>query len=953
MFIPLRIHSVFSKGRGGLTVGEVAAWAAERSLPAAALVDIGNFYGWGKWKRAAEGAGVRPIFGCEIEIDGRKFVFLAKTREGHWNLMEIFNRKELRRADGLAALHIPEGKRGGAAGGLESSGGRNGGNEDLAGLKGIAERFDPGSFYIGGDFSNFRTAAVLARASGLPLVWAGPLKFVRSPERLILLHAIEKKVPFPPERQKLAGRVGVFGPGQEALAVRRFGEEVREALARTFEVAAKCVFAFEDVMPPLPPDVLPGSLREVVRAKLAVAKDLSWKERRRALGELAVVESSGFGPYFLIVHDVVEFARRRGILHNLRGSGASSYLAFLLGISHVSPVEFDLYFERFLNKGRPDPPDIDIDFDSRRRDEVLAYVLEKYGRGASGAAFVCSLKNFRARSALYETARAFGVPPEEARSLTKRIPFFAEPDFLKKDAPAPGFLEVWKTASELDRVHAEISLHVGGMILTPAPAERYLPLAESAKGLRMCHFDKDAVEDLRLIKLDLLSVRGLAAISETKAKLGIRSIPEGDSKAYRMLGDARTIGCFQVESPAMMNLLRRMKPRNIFELTQALALVRPGPTESGMKETLLRSREGRIAVRDPFLEKLLPETGGILLYEEQVMQIAERVAGMPPEEGDLLRRNLKRKGGDPGLREQFFRKALERSYATGEIEKLWKTMEKFSSYSFNKAHSASYANMAYQAAYLKARHPLPYLASVLNAGGGYYGVEEYVEEAKRQGIRILGPDVNRSGRDFEVEGAAIRVGFSSIKGLTVRTIAKIVEERAGGDFRSVEDFLARVPVAKNDLLGLIRAGVFDSLEPRRTRQILRYFQGIEDMDQVADIGTEEKERMLIDSLGFSPAGDPLALCGETRPPLRIVDLKDRVGTTVELLVRVVDARQIPLKSGNRYFYMFEDETGILEGVGETKCLSFGIPPACRLRGEVRGGGNGPVKISSCSFAKSF
>jgi len=296
----------------------------------------------------------------------------------------------------------------------------------------------------------------------------------------------------------------------------------------------------------------------------------------------------------------------------------------------------------------------------------------------------------------------------------------------------------------------------------------------------MCHFDKDAAEDLRLIKLDLLSVRGLAAISETKAKLGIRSIPAGDSNAYRTLGDARTIGCFQVESPAMMNLLRRMKPRNIFELTQALALVRPGPTESGMKEAFLRAREGRIAARDPFLEKLLPETGGILLYEEQVMQIAERVAGMPPEEGDLLRRNLKRKGGDPGLRERFFRRALERGSAAGEIESLWKTMEKFSSYSFNKAHSASYANMAYQAAYLKARHPLPYLASVLNAGGGYYGVEEYVEEAKRQGIRILGPDANRSGRDFEVEGAAIRVGFSSIKGLTVRTTAKIVEEREGG-----------------------------------------------------------------------------------------------------------------------------------------------------------------------------
>ena len=805
----------------------------------------------------------------------------------------------------------------------------------------------------------------------------------------------------------------LFGPDQEALALRRFGDAARDALTRTFNVAEKCAFVFENVVPDLPADLFPRSFREVVMERLTAATALTWKERQRARRELAAIEQSGFGPYFLVVHDIVEFARRRGILHNLRGSGASSFLGWLLGLSHVNPIEFDLYFERFLNRGRPDPPDIDIDFDSRRRDEILRYVLERYGTGRTGAAYVCSLKDFGGRSALYETLRAFGVPPEEARSQSKRVPYFAEPSSLRLAAPAPGRLEAWKLAAGLQDVYHEISLHVGGVILTPGPVERYLPLETSAKGLRMTHFDKDAVEDLRLIKLDLLSVRGLAAVSETMEKLKLRALPPGDAPTYAALRAARTVGCFQVESPAMMNLLRRMKPNDIHEITQALALVRPGPTESGMKEALLRRRGRRGAAKagdtyqrymspdeDAFLARILPETGGILLYEEQVMQIAERVAGLPPEEGDLLRRSLRKgRGGDPALRTKFVREAGERGYAASEIERLWKTMEKFSSYSFNKAHSASYAHMAYQAVYLKVHQPVTYFAAVLNAGGGYYDLPEYVAEAKRNGLRILGPDANRSGVGFAVENGAIRVGLTSIKGLGLKTIERLLDERAaGGEYLSVEDFLARTKPGKAELLTLIKAGVFDVLEPRRTRQVLRYFQGLEHMEEVADIASDEKRRMLFEALGFLPEGDDLDLYQGQRPELRVKDLKDCAGTLVELIVRVVDARQRvtygALHGGNghgpggfggygrpgggngggdesvepaeeerggygvgtngaKYFYMFEDETGLLEGVGETRCVTYGTPPVCFLRGEVRKDGEGVPKMTKCAFLRSF
>ncbi|MCX6561396.1 MAG: PHP domain-containing protein [Candidatus Aminicenantes bacterium] len=991
MFVPLRVHSTFSRGRGGATLEELAAWAAERRTGAMALSDVDNIYGWAKWKRAAAAAGFAPLFGCEVEVEGRPFLFLVRAAAGYANLMEILNRRRIREAgvlEGLVTIllpslppHPPRVEDGvvartikapslptetAAARAIKASssssadewtnGEEGGGTAFRALVERLKSGAGEGGLYIGVDGARFGRARELARTNGLPLVWANPLKFVRSPERLVLLRAFEQKIPYPPEWARLGRSLGRFGPDQEALALRKLGPEAAEAFRASRDVAGLCAFDFTRVVPPLPSDLFPVGLREEVLARLRTRRDLGWGERERALRELAVIERSGFGPYFLIVHDVVSFARRNGILHNLKGSGASSFLAWLLGLSHVNPAAFDLYFERFLNAGRDDPPDIDLDFDSRFRDRILDYVLRTYGAGRTGAAFVCSLKCYGARSALYETARAFGLPPDESRALSRKAPYFAEPSHLRQGPPPPGYLEVWNLASDLTGVHSEVSLHVGGVILTPAPADRSLPLAVSAKGLAMSHFDRDAVEDLKLIKLDLLSVRGLAAISATRVGLDLPTIPDGDPAAFALLKEARTIGCFQVESPAMMNLLRRMKPADIRDLVQALALIRPGPTESGMKETLLRSREGRGGTPDPFLGRILPETGGLLLYEEQVMQVAERVAGFPPEEGDGLRRALKRKGTPAleGWRTRFLGQGRARGYAAADLDKLWAGLETFSSYSFNKAHSASYAAMAYQAVYLKARHPAPYMTAVLNAGGGYYGLAEYVEEAKRLGLRILGPDINRSGFEFQVEEGAIRVGFLSIKGLGRKTAERIVEARAeSGPYRSLEDALARLGLSKAELFSLVKAGVFDSLEARRTRQVLRYVQGIEGVEPDSDLDAREKAKMLLESLGFSPDSDPLALYEGKRPDLRIKDLGRHVGRTIDLVVRVVDARGKDVRGGKKYFYFFEDETGTLEGVGDRPCQAAGQPPVCCLRGEARADGTGQVKIYECAFLKSF
>jgi DNA polymerase-3 subunit alpha/error-prone DNA polymerase len=262
--------------------------------------------------------------------------------------------------------------------------------------------------------------------------------------------------------------------------------------------------------------------------------------------------------------------------------------------------------------------------------------------------------------------------------------------------------------------------------------------------------------------------------------------------------------------------------------------------------------------------------------------------------------------------------------------------------------------MAYQAVYLKAHHPAPYMTAVLNAGGGYYGLAEYVEEAKRLGLRILGPDINRSGFEFQVEEGAIRVGFLSIKGLGRKTAERIVEARAeSGPYRSLEDALARLDLSKAELFALVKSGVFDSLEARRTRQVLRYVQGIEGVEPGSDLDPREKAKMLLESLGFSPESDPLALYEGKRPDLRIKDLGRHVGRTIDLVVRVVDARGKDVRGGKKYFYFFEDETGTLEGVGDRPCQAAGQPPVCCLRGEARADGTGQVKIYECAFLKSF
>jgi len=899
-YLPLRVHTSYTVG--SITVKEIVEEIKKNNFPAVALTDIRGIYGWGELKRYAEEMDLKPIYGVEIPSSGFDLVLLLKNKRGYYSMVSFLNNKfDASSFSGSVGILIPKVK-----------------NPPLSELISL---FDEGDLYLGLTEENKNFIKELTNFYKFPLVYAEAIEYLRNKKRHFLLKAIRGKRILP-KRLK-----------EETTSV--FEEETDEELIKnSYEIIEKCEFSFDSIIPSLRKDIFPYSLKEKVEEKLKekrIERDREFEERIRK--EIEAIERSGFAPYFLFVERVVSYMKEKGIFFNLKGSGASSLIAYILDISHINPLQYDLYFERFLNPGRPDPPDIDIDIDSRKRDEVTNFLFKWAEKDRKfDLLMVATFKTYKARSALYDVARAYGLSPSEARKLSEKAPHFVEPSYLLKIKPPGGYEEIWKLASTLDGIFYNKSLHVGGVLITPYPSSHYLPKEPSEKGFPMTHLDKETVEDLKLIKLDLLSVRGLSVIKETMERAGIENIPQGDEETYSFIGEGKTIGCAQIESPGMIALLRRMKPKNLNELAAALALIRPGPTEVGMKRDFLLIRERR-KEPDPLLKEILKETSGILLYEEQVMQIAQRMCGMDAPQADLMRRDVKKKRNLLKWKEKFEKGALDKGYSHKEIEKVWNLLISFSSYSFNKSHSISYAWMAYQAAYLKLHYPKEYFASLINSGGGYYPIWEYIEEARRWGIKILPPCVNRSDLLFTVEGNSLRMGLLFIKGIERSLLLKIVRERERRKFASLLEFIERIKPREKDLWKLAESGALDSLEPNRSKQFLWALAGGGSL-RLRDHEDEEKEKMEKERTGFSISKHPLEYINR-RPDLRIKDLFDKEGEEVEFAALVVDFRIKKTSKGRKGFLLLEDETGIVQGIIDARELKHPVRRIAKIRGIVR------------------
>jgi error-prone DNA polymerase len=600
-------------------------------------------------------------------------------------------------------------------------------------------------------------------------------------------------------------------------------------------------------------------------------RDLVWrgaKERYRRITppiqarlehELNVIEQLGFASYFLLVWDVVRFARSRGIRCAGRGSAADSAVAYCLYITEVDAIARGLLFERFLSLERAENPDIDVDFDARRRDEVAAYVYERWGR--EHVAAVATYNTFQARSAIRDLGKAMGFAESTLDWLAKRIPWFTPADGViplierlpeLRTAEIPwGKLEgLLKAAAAVAHLPRFLGTHLGGLVISGRPLLEVTPLQISAKGVAITQFDKEYVEDLGLIKLDLLSLRTLAAVEDAAIVLRREGIdPDAivaeDPETYAMLGRGETIGVFQLESPAQRQLQARLQANRYEDLVASVALIRPGPIQGNMVDPFLARRKGEepIVYLHPRLEPILKKTYGVVLFQEQAIEIATVIAGFSPGEADQLRRVMT-KGRNPedmaALGRLFREKAVQNGVEEAVADTIFTYIRGYASYGFCEAHAAAFANTAYKTAYLVRHHPAEYFAALMSAQPmGYYPINVLAGDARRRGVGLLPLDLNRSDVAFSVEewtqeawerlwadepfpppypesGKAIRIGLQQVKGLGTAAAEAIVAARGNG-YHSLLDLCQRTAgqVSRDGLEALISAGALDSLHPNR------------------------------------------------------------------------------------------------------------------------------------------
>jgi DNA polymerase III alpha subunit len=791
------------------SLGEIMQKAGVPCLP---VCDPMSLVGWERFKKEADARGLKPLLGTEIRLPEKGALLLfPQSPAGYLSLVSCLNRRALPASlRDVLAVFLPARPDGDFLDRLRAKVGRE-------------------NFYLGLEWQSGQWLRELGARHAVPLAWAQALRWTGDARKYAVARAVFHHRPLPETFQADTALDGLL---PATAVVRRFGEDGRRALANTLRLAERVAFPFA-ALDELFPDG-GGELELLVRRKLDRLR-AGPAQRERALRELQVVRKTGAAAYFLIAGALADFCREQRIFFNLRGSGGASFVLFLLGMSRVDPLAHGLLFERFVNSLRDDLPDIDIDIDSSRRGEVFQWLFETY-RGR--AAFLSSHKFFGARSALYETARAFGYNPDEAHALTKPLPMFAEPRELigrggggladpqdrrppvgladpQGRRPLGGPARVYRAAALLDGVFRELSLHVGGVVFAAEDIARALPLARSPEGFPQLTWDKDTVERLRIFKLDLLGVRGYDVISPLGGLNGGAGGPTGspspwgtdgdDAPTWQNIQQARTMGCFQLESPLARENLLKSRPASLEELAIAVAIIRPGPAKSGMKAAYL---EGRPPLH-PLLGELFPYSRGALIFEEQIAVLLHHVSGWSLEESEKARRELKKKK-DESRRGDFFERGARNGWSAAELELFWKLALDFSLYAFCQAHSLAYAYAAYLSAWMKTRQPLLFFSRLLNAGGGYYQPPDYIAEAKKWGLSVLAPDVNRSGLGFSCERGAIRCGLMAVKGVGEKLAARIVDSRGPG-YASLEDLLLRARLGERDLSALLAVAALHSL----------------------------------------------------------------------------------------------------------------------------------------------
>ncbi|MEQ8924321.1 MAG: DNA polymerase III subunit alpha [Fulvivirga sp.] len=647
---------------------------------------------------------------------------------------------------------------------------------------------------------------------------------------------------------------------------------------------------------------------------------------RRLVKELQIIKQKNFVSYFLINCKIINYARKKKYYYVGRGSGANSVVAYLLRITDVDPIDLDLYFERFINLYRQNPPDFDIDFSSRERDDVTRFIFEFFNKKSpNGVALLATFNTFKQKAAIRELGKVFGLPPHE---IDKLIEGREPPDEMGR--------LVLKYATYIADLPNHLSIHAGGVLIADKPIQYFTATSLPPKGFPTTHFDMHIAEDVGLYKFDILAQRGLGKIKDCLAliKENCPDDPEIDIHDFKslkkdprikeLLREAQAIGCFYVESPAMRMLLKKLRADEYLGLVAASSIIRPGVAKSGMmRQYIVRFREPeRRNDAHPVLQKIMPDTYGIMVYQEDVIKVAHHFAGLDLGEADVLRRGMSGKFRSreefQRVKEKFFSNCLEKGYEREMTADVWRQIESFAGYAFAKGHSASYAVESYQSLFLKAYYPLEYMVATINNGGGFYRVELYVHEARMHGAEIFPPCVNKSHHATAIYGKDIYLGFWLVKDLEEKVINLLVAERQrGGEFSDLEDVIRRVIISLEQLIILIRVGGFrfTGINKKELLWKAHFLLGsAKKSTPDTPLFKVDYKRLTIPKLSINlmedafdemeligfPLCNPFSLLqGEFKSTLCMKDLKQQVGKVVTILGYLIAIKNTSTSNGKR------------------------------------------------------
>ncbi|MFN0224141.1 DNA polymerase III subunit alpha, partial [Paenibacillus sp. KR2-11] len=907
-FVHLHVHSEYSLLDGAARIETLVSRAADLGMTSLALTDHGVMYGAIPFYKACRERGIRPIIGCEVYYTSGSLkqkgsrqdqpiyhlILLAKNEQGYRNLMKLvsvahlegyhykprIDPEHLRRySEGLICTS--------ACLGSEVSQHLLHGRYDEA--KAAAERYRD---IFGEDFflelqdhglteqkKVNQDLIRLGRESGIPLVATNDVHYVYEPDHAMqdVLICIGTGKTVEDEDRLRIHSSQLFLKSAEEMG--RLFPHVPEAIENTRVIAERCELELEfgrSILPqfdPIPEGLHAGDyLAQLCRAGLQERyaaleewEDEAWRRgvEERLQYELGVIERMGYSDYFLIVWDFIRFAHEEGIVTGPgRGSSAGSLVAYVLKITDVDPIRYNLLFERFLNPDRVSMPDIDIDFSDLRRDEVIDYVVRKYGRDR--VAQIITFGTMAAKAAVRDVGRALNLPYNDVDKAAKLIPgqlgmtleaaLRASPELKALADKQPKTAELLEMAMKVEGMPRHASTHAAGVIISREPLTQYVPLQEGGEQTALTQYPMEHLESIGLLKMDFLGLRTLSIIERslewirerTGRTIDWKTVSMEDPHTYEMLGRGDTTGVFQLESPGMRRVLKDLRPTGFEDIISVLALYRPGPMEFIPKYIQCKHGQLEVEYPHPVLEPILKDTYGIIVYQEQIMQIASLMAGFSLGEADLLRRAVSKKKREvlDEERAHFVEGSRGQGYSEDEANKVYDMIVRFADYGFPRAHATAYGVLAFQTAYLKAHYPVDFMASMLAAvTGSHHKVAEYSDDCRKMGIAVLGPDVNQSGVLFTPVGSgretagggpadpdsppaadsgcgSIRFGLAAIKNVGTNAIESIIKERQSGPYQSLIDFCRRVDLRvcnKRVLESLVQAGALDSLPGHRSQ----------------------------------------------------------------------------------------------------------------------------------------